>query len=127
MTKSSALRVAPSARSVSIWSSEIFGDAEASRVRDFLSRVFSVDEVERVELRPEITFGRICYAAAKDPAQVWRKLGRALGSPPSAPPISGLSAASAPRIDSDFVYLDAPGAKQVHVSRIGDSLTTWRV
>jgi cation-transporting P-type ATPase C len=96
-------------------------------VRDFLSRVFSVSEVERVELRPEITFGRICYSTVKNPSQVWRKLSRALGSADSAPPLPGLSAASAPRIDADLVYLDAPGATQVRVSRIGDSLTTWRV
>ncbi|HET6332461.1 MAG TPA: hypothetical protein VFG30_04580 [Polyangiales bacterium] len=124
MTKTSALRVTPSADGVSIWSSEIFGDPQAARLRDFLSRAFSVDEVQGVELRRATAFGRIRYGAVPNPGQIWKKLSRALTSEDDA-----LSSAKRParRIDARLVYLDAPGVTPVRVSRIGDSLSTWRV
>lgn len=126
MIKSSALRVAPAADGVSIWSSEIFGDAEASRVREFLSRAFSVREVEGVELRRAAAFGHIRFGAAANPAQIWRKLSRALSSREDAP-TSAVKDAPARRIDAGLVYLDSPGVTPVRVSRIGAALSTWRV
>jgi cation transport ATPase len=127
MIKSSALRVAPGADGVSIWSSEIFGDAEASRLRDFLARAFAVREVEDVELRRADSFGRIRYGSVSNPAQIWKKLSRALGSTSDAS--SALQPQDAPvrRVDAGLVYLDGPGARPVRVSRIGGSLSTWRV
>src|SRR5688572_10022357 len=122
MTNTSILRVAPGAKGVSIWSSEIFGDAEASRVRDFLSRAFSVREVEGVELRRAASFGRIRYKTG-NPAQIWKQLSRAL----SGPHASATGSEPIPRIDAAQLFLDLPGAQPVRVTRIGDALSTWRV
>ncbi len=121
MGKTSQLRVALGAGGVSIWSSEIFGDSSADRVRDFLTRAFSVREVEGVELRRAKAFGRIRYPSSSNPAQVWKKLSLALGG--------GTDASSVPirRVDAAGVFLDLPGARAVRVTRIGESLSTWRV
>ena len=79
MTNSSAFRIALGKNGVSIWSSEIFGQAEPSRVRDFLSRAFAVPEVDGVELRRLTSFGRIRYGAVANPGRIWKKdeIGRA--------------------------------------------------
>jgi cation-transporting P-type ATPase C len=124
MSKSTALRIALGADGVSIWSSEIFGGAEASRVRDFLSRAFAVPEVDGVELRRAKSFGRIRYAALGNPARVWKKLSRALSSPDDAP-LAGDSPAR--RVDAGLLYLEGPSATRVRISRIGNVLSTWRV
>ncbi len=125
MTKSSALRVAPSANGVSIWSSDIFGDTEESRLRDFLARAFSVQEVEQIELRRSQVFGRIRYGRGANPAHVLKKLGRALRSLDGEPPAS-LDGQICP-IDAGIVYLDSAAVGRVRVSRVGAALTTWRV
>jgi cation-transporting P-type ATPase C len=128
MNKREALRVAPSRDGVSIWSAEIFGDADVTGVRDFLSRSFSVQEVEGVELRRASAFGRIRYGAASNPARIWKKLSRALRSSEDEEPQSGLHNKPNRRIDAALVYLDGPFASQVRVTRVGDdALTTWRV
>ncbi|MET0343577.1 MAG: ATPase [Polyangiales bacterium] len=122
MTKSSALRVVPSAAGVSIWSAEIFGDSEASGIRDFLSRAFSVGEVQGVELRRAKAFGRIHYAKVGNPARIWRKLSLALRGAEA--PADEVAVGGG---DARGVYLSFPTAAQVHVTRVGDALTTWRV
>jgi manganese/zinc-transporting P-type ATPase C len=127
MTKPSALRIALGADSVSIWSSEIFGAAEPSKLRDFLSRAFAVQEVDGVELRRATAFGRVRYGAVAHPARIWKQLSRALTSPEGAASASGLPDTAARRIDAGLVYLDGPGSRPVRVSRIGNVLSTWRV
>jgi cation-transporting P-type ATPase C len=119
---SSALRIALGADGVSIWSSDIFGSAEPSRLRDFISRAFAVEEVDAVELRPARSFGRIRHAAAANPAQILKKLSRALSAPGSGA-VNGHPAS----IDVGIVYLDGPHASPIRISRIGDVLSTWRV
>jgi len=128
MTNGSTMRIAPATDGVSIWSSEIFGGAEASRVHDFLSRAFAVTEVESVELQRAKHFGRIRFQAVANPAQILKKLGRALRTPADAPPSSGgIEAGLVRGIDTGQLYLDGADATPVHVSRIGGSLSTWRV
>lgn len=126
MTKSSALRVAPTADGVSIWSDEIFGDPRSSSVREFLARAFSVPEVQRVELRRAAAFGRIRFGTAERPAQLWKKIGDALRTPIEPRTAKGAAAVQASGIDASLLYLEGPAA-QVRVTRIGRSLTTWRV
>jgi cation transport ATPase len=100
-----------------------------SRAREFLARAFSVSEVESVELVRATQFGRIRFAALANPRQILKKLGRALGAAHDVPPSSGvepdLSLVRA--VDAGPLYLDGPGAEPVHVSRVGRSLSTWRV
>ena len=92
-----------------------------------LARAFAVEEVEDVELRRGVSFGRIHYGAAADPAGIWRKLSQAFLAPEDAPPIPGVRSGAASNIDAELVYLDAPGVRPIRVSRIGRVLSTWRV
>jgi cation transport ATPase len=126
MTQSSAFRIALGASAVSIWSPEIFGAAESTRVRDFLSRAFAVEEVEDVELRRSKGFGRVRYRALANPARVWQKLGRALRSSDDAA-AGEPSQVAAASVDAGPLYLDGPGKRSIRVSRIGEVLSTWRV
>jgi cation transport ATPase len=125
MVKNPALRVALGADGVSIWSSEIFGGGEPNRAREFLSRAFAVQEVGGVELQRTRSFARIRYGTALNPAQIWRKLSRALSAPGDAS--LATSAERPSRADVGLLYLDGPGSVPVRVSRIGNALSTWRV
>src|SRR5689334_21213432 len=127
MNQRSALRVALGADGVSIYSSEIFGGTETSRVRDFLSRAFAVQEVENVELRRSAAFGRVRYGAVANPAQIWRKLSRALSTTESPANVAGPHGASAPLQDAGLVYLEGSSESPVRVTRIGEALSTWRL
>jgi cation transport ATPase len=129
MIKSSALRIALGNDGVSIWSSELFGRSEPSTVRDFLSRAFAVREVHGVDLRPAAAFGRIRYVAGRDPASVWKKLSRALGSSDVPAPVTGRPNGPASRADAALLYLDhlQRSPAPVRVSRIGEVLSTWHV
>lgn len=126
MSKSSAFRIALGADAVSIWSSELFGATESSRVRDFLSRAFAVDEVEDVELRRSKGFGKVRYRALANPARVWQKLSRALRSSTGDARDTPGSDAPSP-VEADQLYLDVPGSRSIRVSRIGGVLSTWRL
>jgi manganese/zinc-transporting P-type ATPase C len=122
------MRIAPGADGVSIWSPEIFGSPQASRIQEFLERAFTVMEVESVELRRATHFGRIRFGAVANPRQLWKKLARALGAAPDAPPPSpGAERALARPSDAGLLFLGGPGAEPIHVSRVGGSLSTWRV
>ena len=98
--------------------------ASCLALRDFLARTFTVREVESVELRRAKAFGRVSYGAVRNPSQIWKKLSQALRRPSSKP-----NAGDEPelRVDATFLYLDAPGATTVNVTRIGSALTTWRL
>jgi len=126
MVNSPALRVALGTSGVSIWSSEIFGGREPSRVREFLARAFAVSEVEAIDLQRAAAFGRIRYSDAVNPAQIWRKLSRALSAPDDVAPVPASPGVNA-RVDAGLVYLDGAGSKPVRVSRIGNVLSTWHV
>ena len=123
MNDSSALRVAVSASGISVWSREIFAAGDATPVRTFLARAFTVAEVERVEVRRSAALGRILYDRAPDPARIWKKLGRVLGSGEAV----NDGVREAPRVDADHLYLDGPSTSQIRVSRIDGALSTWRV
>src|SRR5262245_23011357 len=123
MNDSSALRVALSASGVSVWSREIFAGQDAAPVRSFLARAFTVAEVERVEVRRSAAFGRIVHEVAPDPARIWRKLSRVLGSVEAV----NDGVREAPRVDAEHLYLDGPSTSPIRVSRIDGALSTWRV
>jgi cation-transporting P-type ATPase C len=120
MNQQAALRVAPVADGVAISSSEIFGEAAGSQLREFLARAFSVEEVQRVELRRSSGIGRISFGAVTEPASIWKKLSRALRAHGS---VTGK-----PRVSTaDTIHLDVPADVLISISRVGAALTTWRV
>lgn len=75
-----------------------------------------------MELRRASSFGRIRYGGGAAHSQLWRKIGQALSSPPDTP-----ARVPALRIDADIVYLDVSAHRSVRITRIGNSLSTWRV
>jgi hypothetical protein len=130
MIERSALRIALGTQAVSIWSPEIFGDVESSRLRVFFARAFAVQEVEHVEVHRAASFGRVHCRANDDPAQIWRKLSRALRleSPSRWGGATAELASTRPStVDAGSLYLGPSGTAPVHVTRIGDALSTWRV
>src|SRR4051812_9254429 len=124
MSNSSVLRVALAPDSVSIWSSEIFGDSGSARVRAFLERAFAVREGETVELRRASSLGRIGYGAVTNPPPIWEKLSQALRGSERA---RVNHSRSTPEVDTSQLFLEGPGRQPVRVSRIGNTLSTWRV
>jgi cation-transporting P-type ATPase C len=123
---SSALRISLQADGVSIWSSDIFAHTAPSRVREFLARAFAVAEVENVELRRASAFGRIRHSARSNPAQIWKKLSRALGAADDIP-AAPVATPAALRVDADYLFLDTPRALPIRVNRVGDVLSTWQI
>ncbi len=121
------MRIAPGSDGISIWSPEIFGTADAARIEEFVSRAFAVGEVRSVELRPHTHFGRIRFGAVTNPRHIWKKLSRALGAATDEPPLSGGASGPVRRVDARSLYLKGAGAKAIHISRVGDALSTWRV
>lgn len=121
------MRIAPGTDGVSIWSPEIFGTSETSRLQEFLSRTFAVGEVESVELQPSTFFGRIRYRAASNPRRIWKKLSRALSESTDEPAVPETTGGPVRHLDASLLFLDGPSAEPVHVSRIGGALSTWRV
>ncbi|MES1171620.1 MAG: ATPase [Bacteroidota bacterium] len=126
------MRIALTTDGVSIWSAQLFERSATSQVQDFLSRIFSVEEVESVELERNRHFGRIRYAALANPRRIWRKLSRALkasSADPIATPRGQLAAQRQPleRFDVELLNLDGAGDGPVYVGRVGGALSTWRV
>ena len=98
----------------------LFRDPASETSRLFLSRVFSVEEVESVEIDSTKGVGRLHYRPAAKAADALRKLRTALTLP--TPARHGRPAIS----DAvDALYLE--GASSVRVTRVGAHLTTWRV
>ena len=126
MVNNLAVRLSVGDRGVAVWSPEIFQRADTGRVRDFLSRAFAVPVVEAVELQPAKGLGRVCYAAVKDPAVIWRKLSQALRSPAIEVSVRS-DTAPAPQVDATQLYLGFTGTSPIRVSRIGNVLSTWHV
>lgn len=123
MSERPTMRVSPGADGVSIWSAPLFGEPGAPRLREFLARAFAVGEVETVEIRRASAFGRVRYAAGGRPDEIWRKLGRSLREDE---PGQGADRRRAP-VSAASLYLDHPARWPIRVSRVGETLSTWRV
>jgi cation-transporting P-type ATPase C len=125
------IRISPGSKGVSIWSSALFGDLAGTYLREFLARVFSVQEVSAVEIQRSKSFGRVYYDSTPNPAEIWLKLRRALGSSSPSNPDSE-SAVIEPDPwqrpqGVESLYLDGPGDLPIWVNRVDESLSTWRL
>lgn len=133
MSETSRLRISPGAGGVSIWSGELFGEPGAPRLRDFIARAFSVDDVAAVDIRSVDAYGRISYAPASAPEGVWRRLAQALRrsiEPDDIERAARNADALGSRPDTlgaSRLYLNHPGRWPIRVTRIGDTLSTWRL
>jgi cation-transporting P-type ATPase C len=132
MVKSSPLRVALGEGTISIWSDEIFGGPETSRVRAFLVRAFGMGEVEDIELERASSFGRVRYSPVPDLASFWQRLSRALRTGATEARAAGERRDEPGAIDAGAVDLDAvgkagAGTHAIRIHRIGRVLSTWRL
>lgn len=118
------LRIAPGATGVSIWSDALFASATPAQLREFLSRVFSVGDVAAVEIHRDEAYGRIHYGVLGDPTSIWRKLSQAIRQSVTEPKTQPCRGATA---SAQALYLDGPSNLPIEITRIGASLSTWRV
>ena len=117
-----ALQLRASQNGLTIRDATLFGNPASEEGRAFLSRVFSVEEVDVVEIDRAKGLGRIQYQAAAKIGEVLRKLRRALDS-------TSTRAGSNPTITEAVaaLYLENPAPIPIRISRIGSYLSTWRV
>lgn len=133
MNDRSKLRISPGAGGVSIWSQDLFGAPDAPRLRDFIARTFSVGDVATIDIRSADAFGRISYAPAAAPEGVWRRIAEALratvrpADPADAARTGELLADRADALGAANLYLDHLARWPLRVSRIGGTLSTWRL
>ena len=124
------LRITPGSAGVSIWSFALFGDPDSAHVRDFLSRVFSVGEVESVEINHARAFARVHFEATENAPAIWRKLSRSLKQTvsPRARKNDGLDSRRLPLPGLDNLFLHSPFPKApIRIHRVGTSVSTWRL
>ncbi|MFD1702533.1 ATPase [Methylopila henanensis] len=133
MSDPAKLRISPGAGGVSIWSEELFGAPDAHRLRDFIARAFSVEDVARLEIRSADAYGRIAYAPTAAPEGVWRKLAQALrrsahtDDPDQALRNGRASQKTLEAVGAAHLYLGHPARLPIRVSRVGGTLSTWRL
>lgn len=120
------VRIAPGNEGVSIWSPALFSDRAGSNIREFLSRVFSVNEVAAVEIRRSESFGRVRYDSSANAREIWLKLSHALRqSAIPQPAIAGYAGLNLGDVDN--LYLAGPPGSPIRVNRVDASLSTWRL
>ncbi|QZO00501.1 hypothetical protein [Chenggangzhangella methanolivorans] len=130
MSQRPKLRIAPGAAGVSIWSEDLFSQPGSPRLRDFIASAFSVADVATVDIRAADAFGRIGYAPASAPESVWRRLAAALrrsADPAAAAHHSRQDVGTPDPLGAANLYLDHPARWPIRVSRIGGTLSTWRL
>ena len=79
--KPPAFRIAPQRGGVAIWSHALFRDPPVQQLRQFLSRVFRVQEITAVQIDRRASVARLKYGSAEDAPLIWRKLKRVLVQP----------------------------------------------
>ncbi|WP_244395990.1 ATPase [Beijerinckia indica] len=123
------VRIVPGRQDLSIWSKTLFADSPDSLIREFLARVFSVEEVNEVEIQRRDAFGRLRYKRSADKAGIWRKLGRALHGADTAHSSVGhtIAAASSVPLGIDALYLPEHSIGPIRIYRVGSSLSSWRI
>ena len=121
VTAQPIVKIAPGVEGVSIWSAALFGEPGHARLREFLGRVFSVEEVAAVEIRRAKSFARVRYNASANVPDIWRNLSQALKHADAPHPGN---AVGFDRLGVDGLYLDGPFTQPIQIIRIGGSLST---
>ncbi len=121
-------RIAGEHDGVAIWSDELFRDPVTQYLRQFLSRVFMLEEISAVEIDRRAGVGRLKYGSSEDAPSIWRELKRVLTQSTKTyldreDEIRSEYQATASGVD--LLYLDGPPALPIRVGRVGSSLSTW--
>ena len=115
---------------LTIWDLSFFSNPASQQSRLFLSRVFSVEEVDAVEIDRKRGVGHLRYSPSVNIAAVLRKLHRVVTQPTEGHTAPWDSAGNGHRIDArtaDELFLEPPPAFPIRVSRVGSYLSTWQV
>src|SRR6476469_4467766 len=72
------IRIAKEEDGVAIWSDALFKDSSTPDLREFLSRVFTLEEIQSVEIDRRAGLGRLKYGLPENVPSIWRKLKQVL-------------------------------------------------
>ena len=124
------IRIAPERGGVAIWSDALFSDPATEYLRQFLSRVFSLQEISVVEIDRRAGVGRVKYGLSEDAPSIWRKLKQVLTQPTTitSTTMTKSEANTGPRpLAVELLYLDGPATWPIRIGRVGSYLSTWRL
>jgi manganese/zinc-transporting P-type ATPase C len=129
-TVSPGVRVAAEHGGVAIWSAALFNEPPAENLRQFLTRVFSMQEISALEIDRRAGVGRLKYEESEDVPSIWRKLKQVLTQPTIVSRDRDDEIRSeylATPLGADLLYLDGPVTLPIHIGRVGSYLSTWRL
>ncbi len=124
-----ALRVETRKNGLTIRHSVLFSDPSGEHGRLFLSRVFSVEEVEAFEIDRTKGIGRLRYRATAKIGEVLRKLKQALTHSAQDTPRNGKPEDSPGTVAESVaaLFLENPTPAPLRIARVGSYLSTWEV
>jgi cation-transporting P-type ATPase C len=126
----SDIRIAREHDGVAIWSDTLFKRTSPGDLREFLSRVFNLEEISSVEIDRRVGLGRLKYGITEDVPSILRKLKHVLsrqGATHRDREDEIRSEYQASALGVDLLFLDGPPALPIRVGRIGSYLSTWQL
>jgi manganese/zinc-transporting P-type ATPase C len=129
-TLSPKIRIEHERDGVAVWSNALFDDPPTQFLREFLSRVFRLEEISAVEIDRRAAVGRLKYGSTQDAPSIWRKLQQVLTHSAAIPRDRDdeiRSEYAATSLGVDLLYLDVPATWPIRIGRVGTYLTTWRL
>ncbi len=123
-----SLRVEERKNGLTLWHSVLFSDPSSEHGRLFLSRIFTIEEIETVEIDRVKGTGRLRYKASAKISDVIRKLRHAMSLPVNgATSKNGGGSYDVIAESAAALYLENPNPEPIRVVRIGTYLSTWHV
>ena len=122
------IRIAREEDGVAIWSDALFKDSSTPELREFLSRVFNLEEILSVEIDRKAGLGRLKYGFPENVPSVLRKLRHALTRRTHRDREDEIrSEYRASGLGVDLLFLDGPPGLPIRVGRVGSYLSTWQL
>ena len=116
-------------RGLTIEHPDLFADPATERGRLFLSRVFSVQDIESVEIDRSKGLARLLYSLAATIPRTLRQLREVLVRPVDAPRLKIVGSNVGTDTDRavDALFLQTAEPFPIRISRVGQFLSTWRI
>lgn len=108
---------------LSLYSESIFSHGGDETLREFLLRVFALDEIDSVTVRRDAARAELKLRGSNSGVRLWRKLGGLLRG--ASAPDAALRDRILRQVSALQLHDVAPDAA-IRVGRVGDTLTTWR-
>jgi len=120
------LRIAFQKNGLTIWHPVLFSDPASEQGRQFLSRIFSVEEIASVEIDRTKGVGRLRYQTVAKIPEILRKLRHILTVP--APALRKSQNGHALVSESvDGLFLETTTKAPIRIARVGSALSTWQI